>query len=572
MLVKSPELNINNIKNGKPIYYECNQWVDVSIVKYNLDKYEVNPHIEAVAVALHHFDLDTQNMNNSQFRCFIGKCHKTEKGTDSWITRDLDEHLRAGYMAGDRLQTMESYTVDNVKYYKTTYSQEGVPWNCPIVSLYVKMHQRLLLFEAINALMAVNIIPVYVAVDGIEIAKEHEQKARRILTAHPSKWVKEAIKKPLMQEVGILQRAPCRLPDKYTVENYHGIEYTDYEELFKPWEDRIELPKLLHIAGAAGNGKTHRIIEIAKQYKNIKITATTYNALINMDNRAKEQNINIEIDNTYHAVFNINSRPRPIKNNSIFLIEECSMLPLEHLNMINRNLQERFNNHLEPFGGRHIILVGDFHQLPVIAPYKSLYDPFTNHSSPIYKLFTIQELTKNYRQQEDPDFFNLCQKMRQKMTHGDCVELMDILNARVADTEHMQGLRLVSTNEKVDALNTKYYNNEFNPGNCIINTENFKDKASGRFIPNGLLGVVNADGKADFDGVKMTLKKCFKLAAGITIHRSQGLTVRENIIIDPDRLFDKNHLYVALTRAIKLDNVYLTQPIEIRTIKRTCNI
>jgi ATP-dependent exoDNAse (exonuclease V) alpha subunit len=248
------------------------------------------------------------------------------------------------------------------------------------------------------------------------------------------------------------------------------------------------------------------------------------------------------------------------------------MLPVEHLNMINRNLQELMNNYLEPFGGRNIIIVGDFNQLYIIKPYKPLYEPFSGFKSDVYKLFKIQELTKNYRQQHDPEFFKLCNKMRYKMTNEDCVELMNILNKRVCDTENMNGVRLVSTNEKVDNLNLKYYNNEFNPGNLLVNTENFRDKKSGIFIPNGILGFVTDDNKANFNGTIMNIKKSFKLAKGITIHRSQGLTISENVIIDPDRLFVANHLYVALTRATKLSNIYLTESIKIHTIRKTCNI
>ena len=54
-------------------------------------------------------------------------------------------------------------------------------------------------------------------------------------------------------------------------------------------------------------------------------------------------------------------------------------------------------------------------------------------------------------------------------------------------------------------------------------------------------------------------KPRFTPAYALTIHKAQGKTIKRNVIINPTRLFAKNHLYVALTRATKFSSVFLTE-------------
>ena len=80
----------------------------------------------------------------------------------------------------------------------------------------------------------------------------------------------------------------------------------------------------------------------------------------------------------------------------------------------------------------------------------------------------------------------------------------------------------------------------------------------------------------DFEGIGTISFKGkrdeFKPAYAVTVHKAQGRTMKGKVVIDPSRLFDKNHLYVALSRASSFENIYLTSPITLRVLAKTCSV
>ena len=67
-------------------------------------------------------------------------------------------------------------------------------------------------------------------------------------------------------------------------------------------------------------------------------------------------------------------------------------------------------------------------------------------------------------------------------------------------------------------------------------------------------------------------KSILSLAFALTVHKAQGQTKTGNVVINPSRLFAKNHLYVALTRATSSENVYFTTLMTKRILLKTLNI
>jgi hypothetical protein len=103
----------------------------------------------------------------------------------------------------------------------------------------------------------------------------------------------------------------------------------------------------------------------------------------------------------------------------------------------------------------------------------------------------------------------------------------------------------------------------------------------GTTVPNSSIGMVEsmtpfkirwADGSiSTFKGVGQTKSKKprFTPAYGLTIHKAQGKTLKRHVIINPSRLFSKNHLYVALTRATSFSNVFFTEKMTYDVFSKT---
>jgi hypothetical protein len=143
--------------------------------------------------------------------------------------------------------------------------------------------------------------------------------------------------------------------------------------------------------------------------------APTHDACSELERRGIKLNVTIKAD-TYHKVFGIGCKFPRIPNASLFIIDEGSMVPDEHLEIIDTKLREKFNPELS-FGGKSVMLSGDFNQLPPIKPLTPLLDTWTGEKTELYREFHEMELTENWRQKADPTFYNLCQKFRSRRNH-----------------------------------------------------------------------------------------------------------------------------------------------------------
>ena len=350
------------------IYYECSGWYPIEIVEEIFKLYGIDPIVKAIAIGEDTFDIDVTKFTNSQFRSFVGKT-TSKYVSDTWRTTNRNEYLRALYQLQDNLigvhqhevetgETVGLKKVTEIKSYSIEYTDPNkTPWQCPVVAVYVKAHQKLQLFKQYNTLVDNGILPRYISVDGIEISGNQRKKAIPLFDVGgmgglPPKW------KPCGVEC-----LDCDCTDDCPLEDYP--RYSTYQAL----------PRLLHLAGSGGNGKTEMIVKLAQQYKNICYTATTYNACSELEMRGKKLSQDIKAD-TYHRIFGIGTKYPQIPNASMFVIEEASMLPDEHLQIIDEALRKQFDP-LKSFGGKRIILVGDFWQLPVLNTMAPLYDPRT---------------------------------------------------------------------------------------------------------------------------------------------------------------------------------------------------
>ena len=537
-------------KLNEKIYYEASGWYPIEIVKEYYHKYGINPYIKSYAYASQTFDVDFQRFTNEQFRTFLGKC--TSKSFDEcWITKSYLEYMRARYILKDRI-TSFNYSDG---FYNITYTSDKKPWNMPVISAYVKAHQKFNLFEQYNKLIENGIVPIAVSVDGIEV--EHQCDHLFDIGKNSGQWKRESIYTDGSKEPSVIERS---IP-----EPMGQIEFC---------RDLI-LKKFTHVCGAGGNGKSEFIVNLAKVYKSMMFCAPTHGAVKNLIERSDQLGVKINAA-TYHRVFGINCHDTFQRDRyTHFVIDECSMIPA--------NILREIMNKMSPT--QSLVLAGDFWQLPCIDQ-TPIFDNWTGKMSPEYEKFDKRELTKNWRQKEDPEFFDLCNKLRGSLSKDEAREIIDKLNTRVTSKDKLPNfdslddIYIAGINEQVNIINKKY---KFKVGCKIISNMTCKD-LEGNTVTNGDVGILlnlsplriqwhdNKISTFRSVGKNKSGKQRFTMAYGQTVHKAQGRTIKRHVVINPTRLFSKNHLYVALTRAIKFSNVYLTNPITMNTFSKTVQV
>jgi nucleoside-triphosphatase THEP1 len=136
----------------------------------------------------------------------------------------------------------------------------------------------------------------------------------------------------------------------------------------------------IFLTGAAGSGKSvtlRRITEClkikAKDFK-ISVVAPTGIAALAVNGKTTYSFAGWKTDSFRHPMEKLLStvtekRTITLTELDCLIIEEVSMVENQFLERLNRLLQAVMNNN-EPFGGKQVILVGDFHQLPPVKPFE----------------------------------------------------------------------------------------------------------------------------------------------------------------------------------------------------------
>ncbi len=154
---------------------------------------------------------------------------------------------------------------------------------------------------------------------------------------------------------------------------------------------------------------------------------------------------------------------------SMIVIDEISMVRSDTFEMMDRICRMAMGVNL-PFGGIPVVVVGDLFQLPPIVADNAIHDYLLNEYGGIYffdshvvknnisgiKLF---ELTKSYRQQNDPRFVAILDAFRVPLTADKKIALLEELNTRVVTSLPDDAVYIASSNMEVNRINTEHLDN-----------------------------------------------------------------------------------------------------------------
>lgn len=396
----------------------------------------------------------------------------------------------------------------------------------------------------------------------------------------------------------------------------------------------------LFISGKAGTGKSFLLkVFSASTKKKHLIVAPTGIAALNVNGTTIHSTFgynNLKLDSNLDIIKLKNEKKEVLRNLEVLIIDEISMVRSDVLDKIDQILR-KLNHTEQVFGGKQIILFGDLFQLPPIAKYteykylNEVYNGIYFFYSKAYSQgeFNYIELTHNHRQNEDFEFFNILNKVREgKATHDD----IKLLNSRYAKDEELRRvLKLFPKKEKVEIINNEELNKinakeyqfdaiveyskngnlkgnlesmfpintclKLKLGALVMMVKNDKDK---RWV-NGTLGIISninqnlikvtIDGiehtvdyesfeskEAKYDNGRIHYETVYKvrqyplvLAYAITIHKSQGMTYKK-VACDLSETFASGQSYVALSRCSSLKGLHLMNKISGNEIETSFEI
>ena len=221
----------------------------------------------------------------------------------------------------------------------------------------------------------------------------------------------------------------------------------------------------LFVTGKAGTGKS-TLLEYfrANTSRDPVLLAPTGVAALNVGGQTIHRFFGFGIDTTPEKVRASRSKPRHpelYRKLATVVIDEVSMLRADLLDCVDLFLRKHGPKRRAPFGGVHMVFVGDLYQLPPVVTgnertiFHTVYDTpyFFSARSLANADLEIVELEKVYRQ-TDAEFVELLNRIRNDSVTADD---LDRLNARLDpgldSRDEVFQVTLTTTNRNADRIN-----------------------------------------------------------------------------------------------------------------------
>jgi len=290
------------------------------------------------------------------------------------------------------------------------------------------------------------------------------------------------------------------------------------------------------------------------------------------------------------------------------IIDEVSMLRADLLDCVDLFLKRHGPLPGQPFGGVHMVFIGDLYQLPPVVTgmereaLRERYDSPHFFSARALEGVELEmvELTKVFRQR-DRAFASLLNRVRKNAAGpGDIERLNERLDPHFEPPQGQGYITLTGTNRKADAINEARLDALRAPEHeccavirgdfardCYPTQERLRFKKGAQVMllnndsaqrwVNGSIGVIEGVNiGAGEEHVTVRLSESgrrarvepyeWELAWAVTVHKSQGKTF-ERMVVDLDRVFAAGQAYVALSRCTTLEGLVLTRPLAAGAIR-----
>lgn len=222
----------------------------------------------------------------------------------------------------------------------------------------------------------------------------------------------------------------------------------------------------LLITGKAGTGKSTLLSEFLKTTSNTAaVVAPTGVAALRVNGMTIHRFFDFPINVLPSTIEGMNKPRRPgiYKSLETLIIDEVSMLRADLHDCIEIFLRKFGPLTGVPFGGVHMIYIGDLYQLPPVVlreereNYQKIYNsPYFFSAKCTEEIgLEIIELEQIHRQQ-DPKFINILENVRNNVVSTDDIkELNKHVDAKFEPEEDEFYVTLTSTNKKADTINAE---------------------------------------------------------------------------------------------------------------------
>ena len=229
---------------------------------------------------------------------------------------------------------------------------------------------------------------------------------------------------------------------------------------------------LTFIHGKAGCGKTYLIKKVESYIGGCKVLAPT-NLAASLYKKGRTlhsffhscfDNLDEGFQNPHNLTTERCASLAPLINQvSLLVIDEISMVRADTFEMMNQICQ-RCKRNTSPFGGIPVVVVGDMFQLPPIVSDEAVLAYLKKEYGGIYffnshviqkelKHIRLFELTKSFRQQNDPEYVKILDAFRMPMNSEEKIKVLETLNGRVTNIIPRDAIYVASSNEEVRQVN-----------------------------------------------------------------------------------------------------------------------